>query len=62
MPWFWDQDGKTLKVVTRESNRRPLCFEGPFATEADALRDALSEYRKTVSLYDTAIKDAESRR
>ncbi len=62
MPWFWDQNGKTLKVMTREAKDHPKFWGGPFATRVDAIEDALKEYRETVRLYQAAIKDAESRR
>ena len=61
MPWFWDQNGKTLKVMTREAKGHPKFWGGPFATEADALRDALKEYSQTWELYSKAISDARSR-
>jgi len=61
MPWFWNQDGKTLEVVTCEAKEHPNCWDGPFATEADAIFDALSEYSETVNLYNLAIEDAQRR-
>ena len=61
MAWFWTQHGKTLKVVTEESETHPGFWDGPFATEAEALSDALAEYRGTASLYRDAIEDAGKR-
>ncbi len=65
MGLWWTQDGKTLKVVVLSQKEKEASgvvgAEGPFASKAEALLDARSEYIETALLYRSALADIEVR-